>query len=131
MPFLVAALLLLLLSGCGDESNQSRPYLYGDSTTEKIDYQAASKIQQTLRDNTQAQELERNATLHQATLQHQSTLSAQAPTRELHTSQSKIHKWWIVAIIAALGIVLFFIYLIMRKRQEFILQQQSEKNTHP
>lgn len=149
MRFVIAALLLLLIGGCGGDSNQSGPYLYGGATTEKIDYQAASKAQQASRDNEQAQmrqelelqqlknsaelekaRLEHNATLYQANLQQEVALSAQALSRELHQSQSEMQKWWIIAIIGALGIVLFFIYLIMRKRQEFIAKQQSEKLQH-
>jgi large-conductance mechanosensitive channel len=156
--FLLLFLAIFFLASCQESNNKTRPYLYGttnehktvrynDAITEKrelaqidaktkeeiarIDMQKAIEVQK-LKSSAEVQKatLEQNSSIEKAKINKEVALSEQALTKELHASDSSMQKWWLLAVIVGLIIVLFFIYLMVRKRHTLQMQLQNEKLEH-
>jgi len=149
---------LLVLLGCQQGSNQTQPYLYGttpanktvnykESVSEKkelaqidadtqqeiarINMQKEIEVQRLKNDvERQKAELETNSSIQKAVIEKEVALSAQELSKNLHESQSAMQKWWLLGLLGALGIVLFFIYLMVQKRNAMQLRLQNEKLEH-
>jgi len=155
MRYFSLLFILLLLSGCNNSNNNSRPYMAGgqldpsnrtttsvkvvtakiDSTKEqeiaKINMQKEIEIQRLKNEGAISQaHINKETQIHSATLTKDVELAKNETKKVMQKENSKMQTWWLIAIVSLILIVLIFIYLSIQKSRKDKLVIHHEKLEH-
>ena len=97
----------------------------------KIEAQTKEKIAKIgMKKEIEVQKLKNDSQIKTASMQKEVKISEQMLKTKIAKEQNEMQKWWLLGIALALLIVLFFVYLMFKKRNEMQLQMAKERLEH-